>query len=79
MESCDPSQLASLALICLKTKQKATPSVNLRYLMSAAGADVNEKARRERLLRHLESEDKAPPAGIGKVLLREFQMVVEKT
>ena len=33
--------------------------LTLRYLISAAGADVAEEARREMLLRHLESADKA--------------------
>jgi len=32
-----------------------------------ASADATEKARRERLLRHLESAGQSAPAGIGKV------------
>jgi hypothetical protein len=38
----------------------------LRDLIFAAGADVNEKARRERLLRHLETADKAHPLELAK-------------
>jgi hypothetical protein len=41
----------------------------LRDLISAAGADVAEKARRERLLRHLESADKAHPLELAKYSL----------
>ncbi len=54
MESFDRFQLAGLALVCLKNETKADAE-DLRDLISAAGADVAEKARRERLLRHLES------------------------
>ena len=39
---------------------------DLRDLISAANADVAEKARRERLLRHLESADKAHPLELAK-------------
>ena len=67
MESFDRFQLAGLDLICLKNETKAGAELDLRDLISAAGADVREKTRRERLLRHLESADQGTPAGIGKV------------
>jgi hypothetical protein len=38
----------------------------LRDLISLAGGDVAEKARREGLLRHLESADKAHPLELAK-------------
>ena len=57
MEGFDRFQLAGLALVCLKNDTKAAAERDLRELISAAGADVAEKARRERLLRHLESAD----------------------
>lgn len=58
MESIDRFQLAGLAVICLKYETKADAERDLRDLISTAGADVTEKARCERLLRHLESADK---------------------
>ena len=39
---------------------------DLRDLISVAGADVAMKARREKLLRHLESADKAHPLELPK-------------
>lgn len=42
---------------------------DLRNLISAAGADVAEKARRERLLRHLEAADKVHPLELVKYSL----------
>jgi hypothetical protein len=56
MESFDRFLRAGLAQICLKN-DKADAERDLRDLISGAGADVAEKARRERLLRHLESAD----------------------
>ena len=69
MESFDRFQLAGLALICLKNETKADAERDLRDLISAAGADVSEKARRERLLHHLESADKAHPLELAKYSL----------
>ena len=57
MEGFDRFQLAGLALICLKNETKADAERDLRDLISAASADVAEKARRERLLRYLEAAD----------------------
>lgn len=69
VESFDRFQLAGLALICLKNETKADAERDLRELISAAGADVVEKARRERLLRYLESSDKAHPLELAKYSL----------
>lgn len=69
MESFDRFQLAGLALICLKNETKADAERDLRELIAAAGADAREKARRERLLRHLESADKGDPLELAKYSL----------
>jgi len=69
MESFGPIPACRLALICLKNETKAGTERDLRDLFSAAGADVAEKARRERLLRHLESADKAHPLESAKYSL----------
>lgn len=70
MEGFDRFQLAGLALICLKNETKADAERDLRDLISAAGADVREKAHRERLLRHLEAADKAHPLELAKYSLK---------
>jgi hypothetical protein len=69
MEGFDRFQLAGLALNCLKNETKVDAERDLRDLISAAGAEVAEKARRERLLRHLESADQAHPLELAKYSL----------
>ena len=69
MQSFDRFQLAGLALVCLKNDSKADAERDLRDLISVANSDVREKARRERLLRHLESADKAHPLELAKYSL----------
>ena len=69
MESFDRFQLAGLALICLKNETKAGAEQDLRTLISAAGADVPEKTRRERLLHHLGSVEKPQPLELAKYSL----------
>jgi hypothetical protein len=69
MEGFDRFQLAGLALICLKNDTKVDAERDLRDLISAAGADVREKARRERFLHHLESADKGDPLELAKYSL----------
>jgi hypothetical protein len=69
IEGFDRFQLAGLALICLKNDTKTEAERDLRDLISAAGMDGAEKARRERLLRHLESTDKAHPLELAKYSL----------
>lgn len=69
LENFDRFQLAGLALICLKNETRAQAERDLRDLISAAETDEGEKARRERLLRHLESVDKAHPLELAKYSL----------
>jgi len=69
MEKLRPIPVAGLALISLKNETKAAER-DLRDLISAAGADVAERARRERLLHRLESADKAHPLGVAKYSLQ---------
>jgi hypothetical protein len=69
LEGFDRFQLAGLALICLKNDTKADVERDLHELISAASADIREQARRERLLRHLESTDKAHPVELAKFSL----------
>ncbi len=69
IEGFDRFQLAGLALICLKNETKADAERDLRELISTAGVDVSEKARRERLLHHLESADKGDPLELAKYSL----------
>ena len=69
MEGFDRFQLAGLALICLKNDTKADAERDLRDLISVAGTELTERARRERLLRHLESADKAHPLELAKYSL----------
>jgi hypothetical protein len=69
MEGFDRFQLAGLALICLKNETKDGAERDLRELISAAGADAAEKARRERLLRHLQATDKPHPLELAKYSL----------
>jgi hypothetical protein len=71
LESFDRFQLAGLALICLKNETKAEAERDLRDLIAAAGADLREKTRREKLLRHLESADKAHPLELAKYSLEQ--------
>jgi hypothetical protein len=70
MESFDRFQLAGLALICLKNETKSDAERDLRDLISAAGADAAERARRERLLHHLEATDKADALELAKYSLQ---------
>jgi hypothetical protein len=60
---------AGLPPICLKNETKADAERDLRDLISAAGAEVAEKARRERLLRHLEFADEAHPVELAEYSL----------
>ena len=70
MEGFDRFQLAGLALVCLMNDTKANAERDLRELISAAGAEVAEKARREGLLSHLESADKGDPIELAKYSLQ---------
>lgn len=70
LEGFDRFQLAGLALLCLKNETKAGAEKDLRELISASGKDAGEKARRERLLHHLQSTDEAEPLELAKYSLR---------
>jgi hypothetical protein len=69
LEGFDRFQLAGLALLCLKNETKADAEQDLRELISASGEDAGEKARRERLLRHLQSTDEAEPLELARYSL----------
>ena len=69
MEAFDRFQLAGLALICLKNETNAAAEQDLRTLITAAGTDATEKARRERLLRHLEATEKPHALELAKYSL----------
>ncbi len=62
-------QLAGLALLCLKNETKAETESDLRELINASRGDAVERARRERLLRHLQSTDEAGPLELAKYSL----------
>lgn len=69
LDGFDRFQLAGLALLCLKNDTKAETEGDLRALVAAAGDDGAERARRERLLGHLQSTDKAEPMELAKYSL----------
>jgi hypothetical protein len=69
MEGFERFQLAGLALLCLKNEKKAETEKDLQELISASMNDARERARRERLLRHLQSTDKADPLELAKYSL----------
>jgi hypothetical protein len=62
----------------VKNESRADAERDLRYLISAAVADVAEKARRERLLRHLESADKAHPLELASTALSELKRLLQR-
>ena len=69
LEGFDRFQLAGLALLCLKNQTKAETENDLRALIGAAGDDSGEKARRERLLNHLQTTHEAEPLELAKYSL----------
>ena len=71
LEGFDRFQLAGLALLCLKNETKAEAEADLCWLISACEKDAREKARRERLLRYLQSSNEAEPIRVGQVQLGE--------
>jgi len=75
MASFDRFQRAGLALICLKNETKADAERDLRELINAADAEAAEKARRERLLHHLEAADKGDPLELAKYSLARAGVV----
>lgn len=69
LESFDRFQLAGLALLYLKNETKAQAEADLQSLIAASEKDAREKARRERLLHHLQSTDDAEPLELAKYSL----------
>ncbi len=65
-EAFDRFPLAGLALLSLKNETKAQTEDDLRRLICIAEGDPSEKARRTRLLQHLQSTDKAEPLELAK-------------
>jgi hypothetical protein len=66
VENFDRFQLAGLALLRLKNETAAETERDLRALISAAGADEAERARRERLLDYLQSAERADALELAK-------------
>ena len=75
LEGFDRFQLAGLALLCLKNRTKAESEKDLQELISASGEDVGEKARRERLLHHLQSTSEAEPLELAKYSLERARVL----
>ena len=69
LEGFERFQLAGLALLCLKNQTKDETERDLRELIGAASDDSGEKARRERLLGHLQATDEAEPLQLAKYSL----------
>jgi hypothetical protein len=78
LEGFDRFPIAGLALLCLKNDTKAEAEADLRSLISASGKDAGEKARRERLLYHLQSSDEAEPLEMAKYSLETAGILVGK-
>ena len=69
MEGFERFPLAGLALLCLKNESKEEIENDLQTLVSASSNDEREKSRRERLLRHIQTTDKAEPLELAKYSL----------
>jgi hypothetical protein len=69
MEGFERFQLAGLALLCLKNETKEETEKDLRALIAASSNDQRERARRESLLRHLQSTDKIDALELAKYSL----------
>ena len=69
MEGFERFPLAGLALLCLKNETKEGTVKDLQSLVAASMNDERERIRRERLLRHLQSTDKAEPLELAKYSL----------
>ena len=66
MKNFDRFQLAGLALLRLKNETVAETEDDLRRLITEAKADEREKARRERLLSHLQKSGDIEPLELAK-------------
>ena len=67
MEAFDRFPMAGLALLSLKNNNNAEKTADdLRRLIEAAGDDEAERARRERLLHHLQTTENVEPLALAK-------------
>jgi hypothetical protein len=78
LEGFERFQLAGLALLCLKNETKAETERDLRELITTSGRDAGEKARRERLLRHLQSAGEAGPLELAKYSLERARTLPQE-
>ena len=69
MEAFDRFQMAGLALLRLKNETKEQTEADLRELISACGTDDAEKARRARLLKHLQTTTQQAPVELARYSL----------
>lgn len=65
MEAFDRFPLAGLTLLSVKNLTREETEADLRHLIDTA-QDEKERARRERLLRHLQTTEKAEPLDLAK-------------
>lgn len=79
LEGFERFQLAGLALLCLKNETKVETERDLRELIDTSGRDAGERARRERLLRHLQSTDEAEPLELAKYSLERTRILQQET
>jgi len=77
LDSFDRFQLAGLALLCLKNETRAEAEKDLRRLIDAAGDDARERARRERLLGHLQEVGEAEPLELAKYSLERAGILTQ--
>jgi len=68
--------LAGLALLRLKNETKEETERDLQVLVSKSTDDDRERTRRQRLLQHLQSTDKAGPLELAKYSLDRAQSIV---
>ncbi|HEV3409310.1 MAG TPA: hypothetical protein VG095_03390 [Chthoniobacterales bacterium] len=66
MDAFDRFPMAGLALLSLKNKNTAETVADLHRLIEAAGDDEVERARRERLLDHLQTAENTEPLALAK-------------
>ncbi|MEO5717066.1 MAG: hypothetical protein ABIR29_00665, partial [Chthoniobacterales bacterium] len=73
LEAFDRFPMAGLALLSLKNQNDAETAADLRRLIEAAGDDERERARRERLLHHLETAENTEPLALAKYSLERVR------
>jgi hypothetical protein len=75
LEGFDRFQLAGLALLRLKNETQAGAETDLRDLIAASRDDEAERTRRERLLQHLQSAERAEPLELAKYSLVRARII----